>query len=99
MSEKLSFKDVKANALRLMEEKDYDSALKNWLYIKKGSDDTDPFVLFNIGKCYEYLDSSLSDASKAYRLAISQMAENPGKMQDKLFLELLFNYGHVEKRR
>jgi hypothetical protein len=34
MSEKLSSKDVRDNAKRLMEEKDYETALKNWMYLK-----------------------------------------------------------------
>ena len=34
MSDKFSSKDVKENAKRLMEEKDYEGALKNWMYIK-----------------------------------------------------------------
>lgn len=50
MSESISLKDVRSNALRLMQEESYDEALKNWNYIRKNSDQEDPWVLYHIGK-------------------------------------------------
>jgi hypothetical protein len=50
MSENLSLKEVKANAIRLMDECKYDMALKNWMYIKKNYEELDPMILLQIGK-------------------------------------------------
>ena len=50
MSEHLSLKEVKTNALKLMEESKYDMALHNWNYIKKNTEEIDPLVLLQIGK-------------------------------------------------
>lgn len=96
MSEKLSAKDVKANAIRLMKEDAYEAALKNWMYLKKNTDDLDPMIPFQVGKCLEHLDST-AEAAKAYRQAITIMTENKALIQDKLFLETLISLGEVEK--
>jgi hypothetical protein len=50
MSGSVKIKDVRENALRLMETKDFKGALTNWNYIKRNSEETDPVVLFNLGK-------------------------------------------------
>jgi lipopolysaccharide biosynthesis regulator YciM len=98
MSESLDLKDIKSNAFRLMEEKDFKSALNNWRYIEKNTSDFDPIVFLNIGKCYENLES-IADASKVYRAAITHMAENSEDMNKKIFLELLFCFGETELTR
>ena len=68
MSESISLKDVKSNALRLMQEESYDEALKNWNYIRKNLDEEDPWVLYHIGKWNEQIDSSsLSDSANMYK--------------------------------
>lgn len=99
MSDRINIKDLRKNAARLMDEGDFKAALTNWNYIKKSIDHVDPLVQFNIGKCNENIDSCLPDAAKAYNIAIRYMAENKDKLEDKLFLELLFSYGQVEYKR
>jgi hypothetical protein len=50
MSDHINLKDVRKNAQRLMDEEDYDQALKNWIYIKKNVDNIEPNIQYNIGK-------------------------------------------------
>lgn len=94
----MSIKDVKMNALRLMEEGKFKQALDNWFYIKKNMDKTDPFVILQIGKCHEQLDSE-EDAWKYYKLAVKIQAENKTLMDNKLFLESLFQLAQIEAKR
>ena len=98
MSEHLSLKEVKANALRLMDEWKYYQALQNWLYIKKNMDSIDPQVLLQIGRWHEQLDSA-EEASKAYRQAIKIQAEDKHNIDNKIFLESLFGLGQIEFKR
>ena len=96
MSDYLSIKDMKANANRLMQEKDYKSALKNWLYIKKNKESLDPSVFYNMGICHEKLDST-TEAAKSYKQAITIMVENKELLESKLFLESLLALGEAQK--
>ena len=96
MSDKLSIKDVKANAKRFMQEKDYESALKNWMYINKNNEFLDPSIFYNMAKCYEHLDL-IADAAKLYKQAITTMVENKELLESKLFLETLLALGKAQK--
>lgn len=98
MSESLNLNEIRENAFRLMEKKDYTGALNNWKYIEKNSKDFDSIVSLNTGKWLENLDS-VNEASKVYSTAISHLAENSEEMDYKIFIELLFSYGEVELKR
>lgn len=50
MSGTMNLKDVRRNAERLMGEKDYESALTNWSYVIKNSDEIKPSVYYQVGK-------------------------------------------------
>lgn len=50
MSDTINPKDVINNAKRMMREKDYEQAIKNWQYVKKNQDEFDPYVNWNIAK-------------------------------------------------